>query len=108
MGKRKVEYSLASCFPTDFQDLLKSECGNSCSFLFALHTENINKEILTVIGSAHIFVDKKMLKQKLYSVLQTWFYNPEAFKKQPESRSNKPKGARKIEPGFIDNLLEIF
>ena len=106
--KRKVEYSPAGHLPKDFQELLKSDCGNNCSFLFALHPENINKEILTVIGSAHIFVDKKSLKQKLFSALQKWFYNPEAFKKQAESKTNEPKKARKIEPGFIDKLLEMF
>ena len=105
--KRKVEYSPAGHLPKDFQELLKSDCGNNCSFPFALHPENINKEILTVIGSAHIFVDKKSLKQKLFSALQKWFYNPEAFKKQAESKTNEPKKARKIEPGFIDKLLEM-
>ena len=103
-----MEYSPASQIPRDFQNLLKSECGNNCSFLFALHLKNINKEISTVIGSAHIFVDKKMLKQKLHSALQKWFYNPEAFKKQAEGKVDEPSEARKIEPGFIDKLLEMF
>ena len=31
--KRRVKYSPASQLPRDFQDLLKSECGNNCSFL---------------------------------------------------------------------------
>ena len=42
---------------------------------------------LQILGSAH-FVDKKMLKQKLHAALQKWFYNPEEFKKQAESRTN--------------------
>ena len=88
--KRKVEYSPAGQLPKDFKELL-TDNGNNCSFLFALHPENINKEILTVIGSAHIFVDKKSLKQKRFSALQKWFDNPEAFKKQAESKTNEPK-----------------
>ena len=40
--KRKVEYTPATFLQTNFQDLLKSECENNCSFLFALHPENIN------------------------------------------------------------------
>ena len=57
--RRKVEYTPATFLQTNFQDLLKSECENNCSFLFALHPENINKEILSGIGSAHIFVNLK-------------------------------------------------
>ena len=104
-GKRKVEYTPATFLPTDFQDLLKDEIVNQCSFLFALHPENINREILSVIGSAHIFVDKKTLKQKLHQALQNWFYNPDAFHKQAESKLTDP---RNIEPGFIDKLNEMF
>ena len=63
---------------------------------------------MTVIGSAHIFVNKKSLKHKLFSALQKWFYNPEAFEKLPLSKNNEPRKARKIEPGFIDKLLEMF
>ena len=54
-----MEYTPATFLQTNFQDLLKSECENNCSFLFALHPENINKEILSGIGSAHIFVNLK-------------------------------------------------
>jgi len=79
--KRKVEYSPAGQLPKDFKELL-TDHGNNCSFLFALHPENVNKEILTVIGSAHIFVDKISLKHKLFSALQKRFYNPEAFEKK--------------------------
>jgi len=46
--KRKVEYTPATFLQTNFQDLLKSECENNCSFLFALHTENIKKYCLAV------------------------------------------------------------
>ena len=57
--KRKVEYTPAPFLQTKFQDLLKSECENNCSFPFALHPEKINKEVLSGIGSAHIFVNLK-------------------------------------------------
>ena len=56
--KRKVEYTPASPLPIEFQELLNGDFGSSLSFLFALHPQNINKEIMTVIGSAHIFADK--------------------------------------------------
>ena len=54
-----MEYTPATFLQTNFQDLLKSECENNCSFLFALHPENINKEVLSGIGSAHIVVNFK-------------------------------------------------
>ena len=54
-----MEYTPATFLKTKFQDLLKNKCENNCLFLFALHPENINKEILSGIGSAHIFVDLK-------------------------------------------------
>ena len=56
--KRKLEYTPAFSVPIEFQELLDGDFANKCSFLYALHPENINKEILSVIGSAHIFVDK--------------------------------------------------
>ena len=53
-------------------------------------------------------MNKKSLKQYLFSALQKWFYNPAAFKKQAERKTNEPKKVRKVEPGFIDKLLEMF
>ena len=50
-------------------------------------------------------MDKKTLKQKLHQALQNWFYNPDAFHKQAESKLTDP---RNIEPGFIDKLNEMF
>ena len=46
-----------------------------------------------------------MLKQKLHQALHNWFNNPDAFHKQPES---KITNSRKVEPGFIDKLNEMF
>ena len=43
--KRKMEYTPATFLQTNFQDLLKSECENNSSFLFALHLENMNTKI---------------------------------------------------------------
>ena len=88
---RKMEYSPDGQLPKDFQELLKSDYGNTCSFLFALHPENINKEILTVIGSAHIFVDKKSLKQK-------YFKNGSTIQKLSRNkRKAKPMNQKKQE-----------
>ena len=106
--KRKLEYSPVSPLPIEFQDLLDGKFENKCSFLLALHPENINNEILSVIGSAHIFVDKKSLKQKLHSALQKWFFNPEAYIKMAENKQDKTERAKIIEPGFIDKLNEMF
>ena len=36
--KRKMEYSPAGQLPNDFQELLKSDYGNNCSFLFIQKT----------------------------------------------------------------------
>ena len=52
--KRKVEYTPATFLKTNFQDLLQKECENKCSY-----PENTNKEILSGIDSAHIFVNLK-------------------------------------------------
>ena len=106
--KRKLDYSPASPLPLDFQELLNSDYGNKCAFLFAMHPENVNKEILAVIDSAHIFVDKKALRQKLNAHLQQWFFNPSAFIKQAERKQDDLTKAAKIEPGFVDKLMEMF
>ena len=102
--KRKMDYVPVSSLPTNFQDLLSNTYGNQCSFLLALHPQNINKETLSVIGSAHIFVDRKVLKQKLFQSLHKRFSNPEAFSKSKLSRIRPTD----IEPGFIDKLIEMF
>ena len=41
--KRKVEYSPTGQLPKDFKELL-TDHGNNCSFLFALHPENVKKK----------------------------------------------------------------
>ena len=56
----------------------------------------------------HIFLWTKNRSSKTIFSPYLWFYNPEAFKKQAESKTNEPKKAIKIEPGFIDKLLEMF
>ena len=106
--KRKVEYTPASPLPIEFQELLNGDFGSSLSFLFALHPQNINKEIMTVIGSAHIFADKKPLRKKLHSTLHNWFFNPEVFKKQAEYKSDNKEQTPTIELGFIEKLVEMF
>ena len=40
-----MEYTAAFPVPEEFQELLNGDFGNACSFLSALHMENINKEI---------------------------------------------------------------
>ena len=60
--KRKECYTTDLQLPKSFQELLN---GNICSFLFALHPENINREIVSTINSAHIFIEKKAIKQQL-------------------------------------------
>ena len=55
--KRKVEYTPAFPVPIAFQELLNGGFEDKCSFLYALHPANINMEILSIMGGAHIFVD---------------------------------------------------
>ena len=106
--KRKEGYNPDTILPTDFQELLKGSSGDLCSFLYALHPVNIKKETMNIIGSAHIFAEKKQLRQKLTSVLKSWFFYPEVFllpaqNKKDESTHNLP-----IEMGFIDKLGEMY
>ena len=65
---------------------------------------------MSVIGSAHIFVEKKKLKQQLYSALQKWFFNPEAFRLEKQSEKNTDEAIQEpiIEIGFIDKLIEMY
>ena len=90
--------------------MLNGDFVIKCSFLYALHPENINKEILSVIGSPHIFVDKKQLKQKLTSVLQNWSFKYEAFIKTPDNKQDQSTSTATatIEPGFINKLCEMY
>ena len=90
--KRKLEYTPALALPIKFQDFLEGDFTNKYSFLYALHPENINKEILSVMGSAHIFVDRKQIKQKLNSALQKWFYQ----QKQSMNSQDKQSSSQNI------------
>ena len=56
--KEKLECTPAFPVSIEFQELLNGGFEDKCSFLSALHPTNINKEILSIMGSAHIFVDK--------------------------------------------------
>ena len=63
--KRKECYTTDLQLPKSFQELLNGKFEDICSFLFALHPENINREIVSTINSAHIFIEKKAIKQQL-------------------------------------------
>ena len=71
--KRKECYITDLQLPKSFQELLNGKFEDICSFLFALHPENINREIVSIINSAHIFIEKKAIKQQLLSALNKWF-----------------------------------
>jgi len=80
-----------------------------CSFLFCLDPININKEITSLLSSAHIFLEKKGIKAALMKHLKTWFYNPVAFAKTETVKQREEKLETVIiEPGFIDKLTELF
>ena len=104
--KRKIEYTSDFTLPVDFQTLLEGKFVDNLSFLYALHPENINREIKNVIDSAHIFVDKKFLKEKLFKKLKQWFFHPEAFQRFEANKESHGDSA--IEIGFIDKLYEMF
>ena len=55
-------------FPFDYQGLLNNDCEKKCAFLYELHPENINKEILSDIDSVHIFVHRKDLRQNSFQL----------------------------------------
>ena len=87
--KRKECYTTDMQLPLNFQELLTGNYGDLCSFFFALHPENINQEIASIINSAHIFVEKKAIKQQLQSALNTWFFKPEALILEKQSGKKK-------------------
>ena len=70
-----MEDTPATFLKTNFQDLLKKECENNCSFLFALHPENIHKEVLSGIGSAHIVVNLKQDFEQMNGLSPIEFMN---------------------------------
>ena len=106
--KRKEGYSPDIKLPTDFQELLKGNFGDMCSFLYALHAVNINKETMNILGSAHIFGERKLLRQKLASILKSWFFHPEAFCLPAQKKKDASIHEPPLEMGFIDKLIEMF
>ena len=87
--KRKECYTTDMQLPLNFQELLTGNYGDLCSFFFALHPENINREIVSIMNSARIFVEKKAIKQQLQSSLNTWFFKPEALILEKQSGKRK-------------------
>ena len=77
--KRKEGYTPDLKLPSTFQELCNNKFEDMCSFLYALHPVNVNKETINILGSAHIFAEKKLLKQTLPSTLKGWFFHPETF-----------------------------
>ena len=67
--KRKECYGTDLQLPKSLQELLNVKFQDICAFLFALHPENINRETVSIINSAHIFMEKKAIKQQLLSPL---------------------------------------
>ena len=106
--KRKEGYSPDIKLPTDFQELLNGNFGDVCSFLYAIHPVNINKETLNILGSAHIFAEKKQLRQKLASVLKSLFFHPEVFCLPAQKKKDVSIHEPPLEMGFIDKLIEMF
>jgi len=106
--KRKEGYSPDIKLPTDLQELLNGNFGDMCSFLYALHPVNINKETMNIIGSAHIFAEKKQLRQKLASILKSWFFHPEVFILPAQKKKDASAHEMPIEMGFIDKLGEMY
>ena len=84
--KRKECYTTDLQLPKSFQELLNGKFEDICSFLFALHPENINREIVSIINSA----------------LNKWFFQPVALILEKQS------GKFDSELGFIEKLIEIY
>ena len=106
--KRKEGYSPDIKLPTDFQELLNGNFGDVCSFLYAIHPVNINKETMNILGSAHIFAEKKPFRQKLASVLKSCFFHPEAFALPAQKKKDVSAHEMPLEMGFIDKLGEMY
>ena len=101
--KRRESYITDMKLALNFQELLMGNYGDLCSHFFALHPENINREIVSIINGAHIF-EKKGIRQHLQSALNTWFFKPESL--ILEKQSGKKKDNLTVEPvmemGFIE------
>ena len=57
---------------------------------------------MSIINSAHIFIEKKAIKQQLLSALNKWFFHPEALILEKQS------GKSDSELGFIEKLIEMY
>ena len=107
-GRKTEKKDINIKLPTDFQELLKGNFGDMCSFLYALYPVNINKETMNILGSAHIFAEKKQLRQKLASILKSWFFHPEVFILPAQKKKDASTHEMPIEMGFIDKLGEMY
>ena len=61
--------------PSTFEELLNGNFGDMCSFFLSLDPANINKEITSLLGSAHIFMEMKSIKASLMRYMKKWLYN---------------------------------
>ena len=96
--------------PKSFQELLTGKFEDVCSFLFALHPENINRETVSIINSAHIFMKKKVIKEQLQLALHKYFFHPDALirEKQLGNKTKILDEEHDSEIGFIKKLIEMY
>ena len=108
--KRKECYITDMQLPKSFQEVLTGKFEDVCSFLFALHPENINREIVSIINSAHIFVEKKVIKQQIQSALYKRFFHPDALilEKQSGKKTHVFGEEPDMELGFFEKLIEMY
>ena len=104
--KRKEGYTPDLKLPSTFQELCNNKFEDMCSFLYALHPVNVNKETINILGSVHILTEKKLLKQKLLSTLKGWFFHPEAFSLPTPGKKEDSTQEPSIEMGFVTSLLK--
>ena len=63
---------------------------------------------MNILGSAHNFGERKLLRQKLTSILKSWFFHPEAFCLPAQKKKDVSIHEPPLEMGFIDKLIEMF
>ena len=62
---------------------------------------------MNILGSAHIFAEKKQLRQKLALILKSWFFHPKAFVLPAQKKNDASVQEVPLEMGFIDKLGEM-
>ena len=106
---RETEYVSATPLPNKIEDMLVEKPFVDCLFFDSILPANVNAETRAINQAAHTVIEEITSSSGFKVWLKSFFFNPEAKVRPSHALAKpKPKTDSTLEPGFIDNLFELW